>query len=151
MSNQERIHPRYTDRYTPVSDAEKSRGATDTLKSLARKVLNSGVSGVSHPVFDTPIHPTADSDTPPIQQPTAAELSDSLKRLEAADIRVAVFITETDAGMIITGEQLVQGESESRQAWSKGALVFDAQEMSAYIQLSPAERRLFLGLKRAGG
>ena len=78
------------------------------------------------------------------------ELEASRNRLEGADIRVAVFINETDSGLRITGERMVQGEAAAREYWKDSALVFTPSEMWSYVYLNEAERKLFLGLKRIG-
>jgi hypothetical protein len=74
------------------------------------------------------------------------QLSESAARLQDADIRVAVYITETDAGMVVS-DRLVQGEAQARQVWEEGGMVWTADEMLSYVNLSRAERRLFLELK----
>src|SRR5262245_8599537 len=80
-------------------------------------------------------------------RPTLAGLEASMRRLIAADVRIAIFITTTDAGLHITDERIVRGEDDARAAWRDGAVVFDAGEMFAYIRLNPEERRLFRSLK----
>lgn len=127
---------------------DNSRG---TLKALAQKVLNSSVPPVPYLESGTVGQCPEKSGTSPGQLWDSNDLEASRKRLECADIRVAVFITETDAGLVIRGAQLVQGEQASRDAWSQGAVVFHATEMHAYIGLTPSERRLFRNLKRIGG
>lgn len=69
----------------------------------------------------------------------------SAQRLEACDIRVAVFVDEKRS---LVEHQLIRGEDAARESWRAGALVFDAQEMLAYCHATPTERALFLSLKR---
>ena len=75
------------------------------------------------------------------------ELPVSKNRIEAADICVALVVTETASGMAISKSYPVQGEEARRQAWESGAVVFHPDEMYHYIQLDESERELFRSLK----
>src|SRR5687767_4483627 len=109
----EAIHPRYTPDTPPVSPSPDTHRGIDTLKSLARKVLNQGVSGVSPLGSDTPIHPPQKTDTPLIHHRYSEELFQSMKRLESAGICVAIFET---------GDmRIVVSESDTTQAIDDGA------------------------------
>ena len=74
-------------------------------------------------------------------------LAASAGRLQDADIRIAIWVTETDAGLQVTGERIVQGEAQARKAWQDGGIVFAPGEMLAYISMSPAERKLLRDVK----
>ncbi len=67
-----------------------------------------------------------------------AELVASMKRLESARISVAVWPD---------GEMRVVTGGARGQAWRDGGTVYEPGEMLAYVQLSPAERKLFRDLK----
>jgi hypothetical protein len=120
---------------TPVSHTDK----TDKSTFLESRVTK-----------DKSICPQTALPIPDKTDKSQETASEAKARLLAADIRVALLITETDAGMEITSYRIVQGESESRRAWREGALVFDMDEMFVYIDLSSEERKLFHKLKMRG-
>jgi len=69
------------------------------------------------------------------------EMEQSRRILEAEDIRIALWITETDAGAKVT-DRLILGADEARLAGAEGALVFTPADMFAYIELDPHSREL---------
>jgi len=78
--------------------------------------------------------------------PLNPQLSESAARMQDADIRVAVYVTETDAGMVVA-DRLLHGEAQARLVWEEGGIVWTGDEMLSYVSLSPSDRRLFRDLK----
>ena len=80
--------------------------------------------------LDFPLHRGSESDSPTRETNLTKEvLEASRAQLEATDIRVAVFVAEFDAGLVVTRERLIQGEEQAREVWEAGGLVFTADEM----------------------
>ena len=75
------------------------------------------------------------------------ELEASIRRLEAANIRIALFVTEIDAGLQVSDSQ-VRNDSEAQQAMTEGGVIYTPMDMFAYIQLAPNERRILHDFKR---
>jgi hypothetical protein len=78
-------------------------------------------------------------------------LDASKERLEAAGIRIAIFVTDIDAGLQVTDRE-VRNNSEAQQAITEGGAIYTPQDMCHYIQLEPHERRMLHDFKnRFGG
>jgi hypothetical protein len=141
-----------------VPSTSKPKAAFGTLKALANKVLSATVPTIPLPTNETVGHPaeivrhqrdtsgtevsqTVGQQTLPTGQSFDAsmvELQDSMKRLDAMRLSVAVF---ADGAMrIIT-------DGAGGQVWRAGGTVYSPGEMYAYIQLSPEERKLFRQMK----
>jgi hypothetical protein len=78
------------------------------------------------------------------------ELEESMRRLEAANIRIAVFVTEIDAGLQVSHRE-VRNDSEAQQAITEGGVIYTPMDMFAYIQLAPNERRILRDFGRFRG
>jgi hypothetical protein len=100
----------------------------------------------------SPISLTDKTDkTPEVDMsPVTTELEASMRRMVAADISIAVWVTEIDAGIKVT-DRLVRGTAEARQAPAEGAVIYSPQDMWGYIQLLPNERRLLHEFKKRYG
>jgi hypothetical protein len=80
------------------------------------------------------------------------ELAESMVRLEAANVSIAIVVTEIDAGMVISEQRVVCGEVALRRAWESGAIVFSPREMFDYVRIAAAERRrIFREIKMLRG
>jgi len=129
-----------TGRYLPNSGCFMNRWFEEFLSNAeARNVLKNSIS------------PTDKTDkTPEDTSSTTAELEASMRRMVAADISIAVWVTEIDAGIKVT-DRLVQGNAVAKQALAEGAVVYTPQEMMAYIQLEPHQRRMLHSFKKRFG
>ena len=78
------------------------------------------------------------------------DLSDSMRRLEAADIRVAIFVTEIDACLLVVDRE-IRTDAEANQAITDGAVIYNPADMLAYIELPLRERRMLHEFKRRFG
>src|SRR6185436_16574914 len=76
------------------------------LKAMAKKILSASV-----PLSQTlPAIQVGQRCNAPRRTESNSE-STSLDRLNSLDIRVAVFVTETDAGLRLTSESIIQGNA----------------------------------------
>jgi hypothetical protein len=77
-------------------------------------------------------------------------LEASKRRLEAADVRIAIFISETDAGLRVTNREILT-DAEAKQALIDGAVIYTPADMYLYIQLEPGERQMLHAFKKRFG
>jgi len=131
-----------------ASDAFNRDITHETLKSLARRVLNSTVSADSPLCSETQRQQPEEPETLARHQRdrlySDSELQASRERLEARQISIAVW---PDGFMRVVAADSVG------QAWRNGGTVYQPDEMFAYIHLSHAERalvRAMKGLKQRG-
>jgi hypothetical protein len=124
-----------------------------TLKALAMKVLNPTV----------PLSPSVDvgqvgqqpetgekAGTSVGQSRDSDELYLSMRRLEAADIRIAMFVTEIDAWLQVTDRE-VRNNAEAQQAINDGGVIYTPSDMYCYVQLDRYQRRMLNDFKRQFG
>jgi hypothetical protein len=78
------------------------------------------------------------------------ELEASMRRLEAADIRVAIFTSEADAGLRVT-DRRIRTDAEAKQAVIEGGVIYSPADIYHYIQLEPCERRMLHAFKKRFG
>ena len=78
------------------------------------------------------------------------EFVESMRRLQAADIRIAIFISDTDASLQVYGRE-IWTDSDERLAVAEGAAFYTPMDMFAYIQLQPHERRMLQTFKKKFG
>jgi TubC N-terminal docking domain len=78
------------------------------------------------------------------------ELEASMRRLEAADIRLAIFISEIDAGLCLT-DRVIRTDAAAEQSVSEGAVIYTPADMWHYIQLEPRDRRRLHEFKKGFG
>jgi len=80
-------------------------------------------------------------------KPEDIKLIESLCRLDKADIRIAVFVTEIDAGLLVADRE-IRNDMEEQQAIAEGGVIYTPMDMLAYIQLEPHERRMLHDFKK---
>jgi hypothetical protein len=90
-----------------VSPALQDVAGQETLKSLARRVLNTTVSGVPRTGNETASHVFHIAEAPEGQQKDTVKRSDCLRRLEAAGVSIAID-KQTGAALIIFAESDAQ-------------------------------------------
>jgi hypothetical protein len=128
-----------------VPRPRKSNNDRGTLKALAQKVLKSsvprvptlesGTVGQSHEKSGTPVGQSRDSD----------ELFQSMKRLEAREICIAVW---EDGSM-----RVVTSKDETLTAIDDGGAIYSPQDMFHYVdvRLTQHERRMLHEFKKRFG
>jgi hypothetical protein len=78
------------------------------------------------------------------------ELEASMRRLEAADMRIAIFISEAEAGLRVTDRE-IRTDAEAKQAAIEGEVIYTPSDMYHYVQLEPHERRVLHDFKKRFG
>ena len=117
--------------------------SSETLKSLARKVFNRSVSGVSPLESETGRQLDSQPETPLRQPRDSDALSESMRRLESAGICIAIW---EDGSM-----RVLVNESDTLKAIENSATVYSPADLYHYVHLQPRERRLLHQFKRMFG